>query len=398
MTPSKPKPTIRILRIIARLNVGGPAQHVLWLTQHFSAPKSLFSTTLVTGRVAPGEQSMDYFAQELHVQPLFLNSLSRRVHFLSDIFAFFSLFKICLQTKPHIIHTHTAKAGALGRLCALFYRFLAPFLGGPPKIRIYHTFHGHVFSGYFSPFKTRLILHIERMLAKTCHEILVLSPEQHHDITQIYRICPPRKARIIPLGIDLQRLDRPEETPPQKSVYSPEYIAWVGRVTAIKDPFLLLEIAKEAKRQQKNWFFWVIGGGDLEKEVRQKIQEEQLPVEMKGFQSNIGYWLKSAQAVILTSHNEGTPLSLIEALYLNKKIVASAVGGVPGLLEEGRGLLLFERDPNAFVQALEQQLHLHSLIETRSWVEKHYSLKRLQSDLEGLYFQNLAPSIKKRLK
>ncbi len=395
-----PTPRLRILRIIARLNVGGPAQHVLWLTQQFSQEQQgSFSTLLVTGSVAPGEQSMDYLAQNLKVQPVYLPHLSRKISWLGDIVSFFSLLRICFTFKPHIIHTHTAKAGALGRVCALFYRFFSPFLGISPRIKVFHTFHGHVFSGYFSSFQSRLIQGIERLLALTCHTLIVLSPEQKEDLAQRYRIAPARKLRIIPLGLDLERLETEANQAP-KSIPPPYIIGWIGRVTAIKDPELLLEVALLAKHHQKPWIFWVIGGGELFDAIQQRIFQEKLPVELKGFQSQIGFWLKQMHLVLLTSKNEGTPLSLLEAMVLEKSVVATAVGGVPSLLAENRGRLVFSRTAEELFSAIEQQIQSGDLrnLAGKQWVEANYSLHRLIRDLESLYYSSLVRiGLKKKL-
>lgn len=381
------KPRLRILRIIARLNVGGPAQHTLWLTQQFSPEyHPFFSTLLVTGTVAQGEQSMDDFAQTLHVQPHYLPFLSRKISWVGDLLSFFSLLWICFQFKPQIIHTHTAKAGALGRVVSLIYRFFSPFLGVSSRVKVFHTFHGHVFSGYFSSWQSRLIQGVERLLALTCQRLIVLSSEQKTDLAQRYRIAPARKLRIIPLGMDLARLDQ-EASSASFSEPPPYVIGWVGRVTAIKDPELLLAVARLAKQHQKPWIFWVIGGGEGLKDIQETIRQEKLPMELKGFQSRIGFWLKQMHLVLLTSKNEGTPLSLLEAMYLEKPVVATAVGGVPTLLSENRGSLIFSRSPEALFSAIEQQFQSGSLKNTsgRVWVEKNYGLSRLTRDLEQLY-------------
>jgi glycosyltransferase involved in cell wall biosynthesis len=334
--------------------------------------------------VAEGEKSMEYLAKALNITPIYLPRLSRKIHLLGDFFSFLALLRLCFQFKPHIIHTHTAKAGTLGRIVALIYRLAGPFLQAPRSIQVYHTFHGHIFSGYFSPLKTKIFIGIERFLATLSSQIIVISPEQFEDIVHRYRIVPASKCKIIPLGLDLNRLDSSSFC----SSHPPYLILWVGRITAIKDPLLLLEIIRLAKHTQKPWIFWVIGGGEFEELLKKYQKEEDLPLEFKGFQEEVGSWIQQGHLLLLTSKNEGTPLSIIEALYLKKPVVSSKVGGVPSLLEKGRGYLVDSRDPQSYLDALEKALDTCFEAQgeaNRLWILQHYGLERLVRDLKTLY-------------
>src|SRR6266852_145364 len=168
----------RILRIIARLNVGGPAQHVVWLTSALREPE--WSSTLMAGQVPPGEEDMSHFAAERGVHPLIVPEMTREIS-IHDFTVLWKVYRVMRRIKPDIVHTHTAKAGTVGRVAALMYRWLtlATLLGRPQRCLVLHTYHGHVFHGYYGPLKTRVFLSIERLLAWTATDrIVVLSPQQ----------------------------------------------------------------------------------------------------------------------------------------------------------------------------------------------------------------------------
>ena len=193
---------MKVLRIIARLNVGGPARHVVWLT---AGLKHEHETLLVAGVVPPGEADMSYVANQAGVTPTILTEMSREVSF-KDALAVWKLYRLMLRERPDIVHTHTAKAGTVGRVAGLLYRWMTPatLIGQPRRCRFVHTYHGHVFHSYYSRNRTRFFLAVERLLAKLgTDRIVVISSQQRDEIHGEFRVGRSHQFSIIPLGIDL---------------------------------------------------------------------------------------------------------------------------------------------------------------------------------------------------
>src|SRR5688572_19048725 len=193
---------MKVLRIIARLNVGGPARHVVWLTAGLKSANC--ETVLVAGTVPPTEDSMSYFAEQMGVTPLVFPEMSREVS-IKDGITILRLFRLMLRERPDVVHTHTAKAGTVGRLAGLLYRWMTPaaLIGRPRVCRFVHTYHGHIFHSYYGRFKTRLFLEIERALAfLVTDRIIVISEQQRQEINETFRVGRARQFVVIPLGID----------------------------------------------------------------------------------------------------------------------------------------------------------------------------------------------------
>ncbi|MCB1024409.1 MAG: glycosyltransferase, partial [Acidobacteria bacterium] len=169
---------MKIVRIIARLNVGGPARHVVWLDEALQDEE--FESVLLTGTVPDGEEDMGYFADKYGVKPVFIEQMSRELS-PKDLISLWKVYREILRNRPDIIHTHTAKAGTIGRVAGFVYRWLTPgmMVGKPRKLKIVHTFHGHVFHSYYGASKTKVFLFIERMLARFASDkIVVISGQQ----------------------------------------------------------------------------------------------------------------------------------------------------------------------------------------------------------------------------
>src|SRR5882762_5826840 len=191
---------MKVLRIIARLNVGGPARHVVWLTAGMKPDG--YDTLLVAGVVPAGENDMSYVAAQAGVSPLIIPEMSREIS-PRDAITVWKLFRLMLREKPDLVHTHTAKAGTVGRVAGMMYRWLTPatLIGKPRSCRFVHTYHGHVFHSYYGRLKTRLFLGIERLLARLATDrIVVVSEQQRSEINEQFRVGRRKQFAVIPLG------------------------------------------------------------------------------------------------------------------------------------------------------------------------------------------------------
>ena len=403
----------KIIRIIARLNVGGPAKHVVWLTAGLL--EAGFNTVLVAGRVPEGEEDMSYFAAEASVTPLYIPEMSREISF-KDAITTWKLFKLFLREQPDIVHTHTAKAGTVGRTAGFLYRWLTPgvLIGRPRECRFVHTYHGHVFHSYYGRNRTRLFLAIERLLARIITDrLIVVSKQQSVEIGEKFRVGRSGQIKVIPLGLDLGLFadHRSRRTKFRHELCIPDdaiLIGIVGRLTEIKNHQMFLNVAARLKaidpacRRQGAVRFIVIGDGSL----RQSLAEQTHALELDkdvifvGGRKDPEYFYPALDVVTLTSRNEGTPLTLIEAMANARPVVATSVGGVVDLLgdvvEDGpyqvcrRGIAVPPGDEEAFVAALSRIIRDRSLRHELGergleFVEVNYSKERLLEDIKGLY-------------
>lgn len=399
---------MKVLRIIARLNVGGPARHVVWLTEGL---KRDYDTLLVAGVVPPGEDDMSYVAANAGIAPLILKEMSREIS-LKDAITVWKLYRLMLRERPDIVHTHTAKAGTAGRVAGLLYKWMTPgtLVGRPRRCRFVHTYHGHVFHSYYSRNKTRFFLAVERLLAKLATDrIVVISRQQRQEINENFRIGRSKQFAVIPLGIDLSvyadRKARRDALRKELSATSDEVlIGIVGRLTEIKNHKGFLNVAAELKKISRAKIrFLVIGDGGLRPQLESHAHELGLheDVLFLGSRTDPENFYPALDIVALTSLNEGTPLSLIEAMANQRPVIATAVGGVVDLLGQKissasgyhiceRGLLVEGQDAETFARGLERLIADDSLrreIATRGreFVEKNYSKDRLLSDVASLY-------------
>jgi glycosyltransferase involved in cell wall biosynthesis len=346
----KEKPDkIRILRILNRFNVGGPVWNVALLTKFL--PEE-YETKLVGGKATSNEADAQGILDELDIEANIIPSLSREVNLSNDLKSFLALRKIIQEFKPHLVHTHASKAGFLGRLAA--------FTKGVPIV--IHTYHGHVFEGYFGPVKTEIIRKMERLLARKTTAIVTISLSQKEAITKKFNICPVEKTHIIPLGFDLSRF-YPNE--PQRAIARKTYhlandtmaICIVGRLTAIKNhPLFLKAAAILLSNSSINYRFFVVGDGETKTELRQLCLEY-------GIESEVVFtsWIHSMERfypamdiACLTSLNEGTPVTLIEAQAAGIPVISTKVGGVENTMIDGRtGLILDSFSPDELAEKIE---------------------------------------------
>jgi glycosyltransferase involved in cell wall biosynthesis len=403
----------KIIRIIARLNVGGPAKHVVWLTSGLQ--DAGFETLLVTGTVPEGEGDMSYFADELGVTPLYFPEMSREIS-LKDLVTVWKLFRLFRQERPDIVHTHTAKAGTVGRSAGFLYRWLTPgtLIGKPRECKFVHTYHGHVFHSYYGRNRTRLFLAVERMLARLITDcLIVISKQQSVEIGEKFRVGRRGQIKVIPLGLDLgifadhatrRARFRHELCIPDHTIL----IGIVGRLTEIKNHQMFLNVVARLKEidpacwRQGEVRFIVIGDGGLRETLEAQSQALGLDKDVifVGTRKDPEYFYPALDVVALTSRNEGTPLTLIEAMANARPVVATSVGGVVDLLgevdEDGpyqvcrRGIGVPPGDEEAFVAALSRIIRDRSLRQEMGergleFVEVNYSKERLFEDIKDLY-------------
>ena len=335
---------MKIVRVIARLNVGGPAKHVVWLSK---LPTPNWESLLVAGTVPQGEDDMSYFAAELGVTPIFVPEMSREVS-LNDALTVWKLYRLLRREQPDIVHTHTAKAGTVGRVAGLFYRWLTPgtLIGRPRACHFVHTYHGHIFHSYYGPLKTRVFLLIEKVLAKLgTDRIVVLSEQQRREISEEFKVGNPRQFSIIPLGIDLSVFADWQE---RGQSFRAEYelgsddilVGIVGRLTEVKNHELFLRAAalfnEKFAKPGSTVRFVIIGDGALRKALERQAQALGVTSDVifTGSRRDLENVYPALDIVALTSRNEGTPLTLIEAMANARPVISTAVGGVVDLLGE----------------------------------------------------------------
>ncbi len=404
---------MKIVRIIARLNVGGPARHVVWLNEALQDPE--FDSVLITGRVPAGEEDMGYFAESYGIKPIFIEQMSRELS-PKDVISLWKIYRRIVKEKPDIIHTHTAKAGTIGRIAGFLYRWLTfgSLIGKPRRVKIIHTFHGHIFHGYYGDLKTKLFLFIEKFLAKfATDKIIVISEQQRHEISDTFNVGKSEQFEVIRLGLDLEVF---EDWASKKQILRDEIsaeeteivVGLVGRLTEIKNHEMFLRVVKLYKDDIENsdlpkLKFVIIGDGHTREDLEKLSGELGITefIQFLGNRTDADVFYAGLDLVALTSLNEGTPLSLIEAMANEKPIVSTSVGGVVDLLGEieeeiadykicERGIRVDSNDVENFYQGL---MHLAKSVDLKSklskngkkFVTNNYDKKRLITDIKRFY-------------
>ena len=379
---------IRVLRVIARLNMGGPALHVTYLAQGLAARG--YETTLVAGDVARGEESMAFVADRAGVEIMRLPGLSRELSPVRDAVAAWRVARIIRRVRPDVVHTHTAKAGAIGRVAA----FLARPWRRPVVV---HTFHGHVLRGYFGHAGTLLFRAIETALALTTDRLVAVSPEVRDELVALH-VAPRAKFSVVRLGIELEprvRFDGdPAEVRRRQGIAAHKFVVgWFGRMTAVKRTDDLLTMLAALRERGVDALLLLVGDGDDRERLEQRAHDLGLARSclLVGYQEAVAPWYAICDAVVLTSVSEGTPVTIIEALAAGRPVVATRVGGVPDVVEEGEtGFLVRPRDTHALAERLEILARDPERRATmgatgRERTLTRYSVERLVNDMDGLY-------------
>ena len=423
---------VKIFRVIARLNIGGPAIHTILLSSRL---KSLgYETLLVAGQVGANEADMNYLAQVERVEPVIIPRLGRRLLPLADLLAFLRILRLLFRWRPSIVHTHTAKAGAVGRAATAVYntaqgarhraqgivrrRFRRQGTRGQKeaidngKCKVVHTFHGHVLSGYFSPLKSKFFQLIEKMLAKCTDAIVVVSEAQRKELSGKYGIGKAEQYRVIPLGLNLGQFTQgaTKRFAPRPDLDGKRLVAIIGRLTAIKNHSLFLESVSAIVKNQRDTRakFLIVGDGELREDLEKMVKDLELEerVIFTGWIRDLGSLYADLDVLAVTSDNEGTPVAVIEAMAAGVPVIATDVGGVRELISEWgmgnaewregefevceRGILVRRGDRKGFAKGLKYLLEYPDECKEMGMRGRKYALKkhtteRLVSDTDRLY-------------
>jgi glycosyltransferase involved in cell wall biosynthesis len=379
---------IKVMRVIARLNVGGPALHVAYLTSGLA--ERGYDTTLIAGDVAKGEESMAFVAEGEGIEVVRIAGLSRSIAPLRDLTAAIRLAAEIRRVRPDVLHTHTAKAGAVGRTAALLAG------GARPRV-VVHTFHGHVLRGYFPRFGTLAFQLIERVLARRTDALVAVSPQVRDDLVEL-EVARPQRFTVVRLGIDLEprtQTDADTKELRRRLGIGPKrfVIGWFGRMTAVKRTNDLVDVLVAVRALGVDACLLLVGDGTDRIRLEERAHEAGVArhVFSLGYQRDVAVWYALSDAVVLTSVNEGTPVTIIEALAAGRPTVATNVGGVADVVRDGiDGFLVDVGDVDAMAARLaelagDRKLGARLGRAGRERVLSRYAVARLVDDVDRLY-------------
>ncbi len=387
----------KILRIINRFNLGGPTFNAAYLTKHLP---SKYETLLIGGEKEDHEESSMHILNDLGLKPLIIPEMRRSINPFNDYFVYRKIKNIIDEYKPDIVHTHAAKAGTIGRLAA--YNAKVPV--------ILHTFHGHVFHSYFNKTKTSVFKNIERNLAAKSTKIIAISERQKYELGTIHRICPPEKIEVIPLGFDLSRFQ--ENYDEKRKAFRKKYnidddeiaVGIIGRIVPIKNHELFVRAWKKVSdNTNKKIRAIIVGDGEDRLKIESLAKELGMSICTENFEKSkcsltFTSWLKEIDVVnagvdivALSSLNEGTPVSLIEAQAANNPVISTKVGGVENIVVEGKTGLLsevgdLEKYSSNLLRLIEDD-QLRTEMQASGWesVKEKFHYTRLVNDIDKLY-------------
>ena len=387
----------KVLRIINRFNIGGPTYNAAYLTKYLP---NEYETLLIGGDKEESEDSSQHILDDLGIIPTIIPEMQRAIKFGNDYSAYKKIKQIITEFKPDIVHTHASKAGTLGRMAAFSCKVPA----------VVHTFHGHVFHSYFNKAKTTFFKRIERKLAEKSNAIVAISDIQKHELGEIHKIAPLDKIEVIPLGFDLNRFQ--ENLDFKRSQFRSEYeieddeiaIGIIGRLVPIKNHALFLRALKSVlDRTTKKVRAFIVGDGESRDEIialatklgldfcQSSIQLKKAPLTLTSWIKNIDVVNAGVDIIALSSLNEGTPVSLIEAQAANNPIVSTNVGGIENVvLQNKTGLLSDIKDVESYANNLLELIEndaLRNKMKIEGWnhVKNKFSYTRLVNDMDKLY-------------
>ncbi len=378
----------KVLRIINRFNIGGPTYNATFLTRFLSND---FETLLVGGLPEEDEKDSLHILEKYGVKPVLMPEMKRLPNWKSDREAYRKIKEIIQEFQPDIVHTHAAKAGALGRRAAKACGV---------KV-IVHTYHGHVFHSYFGTLKTKLYKFIERRLAGYSDGIIAISPIQKQELTEIHRICNPEKVQVIPLGFDLSAFQ--EKRISERSVTREKYglsdnevaVAIIGRLAPIKNHSLFLDVVELLAKQGVHARFFIVGDGSEREWIEQRVATLNntygCSITLTSWITDIAQFNAGMDVICLTSDNEGTPVSLIEAQASSVPVVSTDVGGVRDIiLENETGFVVPKKDPLKLAEKLRiliENKEIREKMSQNGWnfVREQFHYERLVKSMEEYY-------------
>ncbi len=385
----------KILRIINRFNLGGPTYNAAYLSRYLPDE---YETLLIGGAHSESEEDSFHITSQLGLNPITIPEMKRDISPKDDQLAYKKILQLIDWFQPDIIHTHASKAGALGRLAGI--RRKVPI--------IVHTFHGHVFHSYFNKVKTQAYISIEKKLATYSDAIIAISPLQKKELVERFEIASESKTKVIPLGFDLTRFKERQDE--KRGIFRKRYkideeyiaIGIIGRLVQIKNHDLFLQLADRVlKKTKKEVKFFIIGDGDLMTDLKKRARELKLISEEPNFLNDsliFTSWIKNIDEaiagldiIVMTSKNEGTPVSLIEAQAGERAIITTEVGGIRDIILPGESGFI---SPNGDLNGLSD--HLCKLIDDdelrsemgkmgHSFVREKFTYQRLAKDMDQLY-------------
>ena len=386
----------KVLRIINRFNLGGPTFNVGCLTKYL-APE--FETLLVRVEKEEDEGSSTFILEQMGIKPIIIPELKRSISWKNDRIAYKKIKKIIEEFQPDIVHTHASKAGAIGRLAA--HNMNVPV--------VVHTFHGHVFHSYFGKAKSALYTNIERWLAQKTDAIVAISPAQKKELVEIYEVAKEEKVTVIPLGFDLERFMK--DTEEKRASFRRQYligddelvITIIGRLAPVKNHIFFVDVLKALYEINHNKIrVFIVGDGETRTMIEEKLRSNSIDftdfntsprsaaVTFTSWIKNVEYPLAGSEIVCLTSDNEGTPVSLIEAQAAGKPVVSTDVGGVIDVVTEGCGLISPVGDVLKMAENLNYflnnpELRVEIATKGRDSVNEKFNYTRLIKDMSQLY-------------
>jgi len=376
---------IRVLRLIARMNVGGPAIQITGLMRNLSTEE--FEQRLITGFCDKNE--VDYLeVNEIELPSMKIEGFGRSINLVSDLKVLFAIRKQIRAFNPHIIHTHTAKAGFLGRIAAN--------LSFKRQFRV-HTYHGHLLHGYFGDFKTKLVILTERFLASFTDNLVAVGRQVRDDLLAA-KVGKFNQYEIIGPGIEIG--DLPERISSLKSFDLPEdkfIVTWIGRAVPVKSPLRIIEVAKECTLRRLRVQFVIVGEGPLLSDLKSLAKEKELPVTFLGWQSDIEQILSFSDLVLLTSENEGTPVTLIQAQMAGVPVLTTDVGSTAEVLKNNQSGFCLEYSVKDFadkIELLATDTGMKSSFGAigRAFALDNFSVIRMVSDHAELYRELISQS------
>jgi glycosyltransferase involved in cell wall biosynthesis len=374
------KDKLRVLRIITRMNVGGPSYQI---SQLLSGLSDLgFEHHLLFGNCPATEKEFDFLTSDVNTSTR-LKHLSTKINAMSDLRAFIEIRHFMKQWKPDIVHTHTAKAGLLGRLAAFSLN---------REIKIVHTFHGHLLTGYFTRAFTYIVITIEKILAKLSNRLISVGTIVASDLVK-KGIGTVDKFVIINPGVERPKSKKNDRTRFHRGVRRDGFkVLWIGRLVEIKNPELVIEISKFMKIKSSNVEFLIAGDGPLRTALEVQIRQLQLPIQILGWRDDVPTLLDEVDLVIQTSHNEGTPISLIQAQLAGIPVISTSVGSIPEIVTDGVTGHLVSHDYESFARIIEYYLKHTEELEAvgqraRNFALQKFSIQRFLTDHANLYRQ-----------